>query len=62
MIWHVGYDGAAMPVEALTKQEAENKAKTYLDVKGTKCNLIYAQEASSGYLEWINDFGINVIR
>ncbi len=51
-----------MPVEALTKQEAENKAKTYLDVKGTKCNLIYAQEASSGYLEWINDFGINVIR
>jgi hypothetical protein len=61
-IWHVGYDGMAMPVSAKTKQEAEEKAEKYLTEKGYRCNLITAREASDGYLEWNRNFNIEILR
>lgn len=61
-IWHVGYDGMAIPVKANTKSEAEQKTKKYLIEKGYRCNTIVASEGSEGYLGWIRIFNLEVLQ
>ena len=62
MIWHVGYDGMAIPVAAETTEEAREKAKKYLEGKGYRINLITVSEASEGYLEWIENYKIVILQ
>jgi transposase len=61
-LFHVGYDGAAMPVEAKSKQDAYDKAKRYLESRGYRLNLIVATPASDGYREWVRNTGQEILR
>lgn len=61
VIWHVGYDGMAMPVSAETKVEAEEKADKHLTDSGYRCSRIIASEASKGYMEWIAAHNIPIL-
>jgi transposase len=60
-LFHVGYDGAAMPVAAKSKQDAYDKAKRYLESRGYRLNLIVATPASEGYREWVRSTGQEVL-